>query len=100
MHSGSGPSPGRVPRLRIEVCYAQAQRQVLVPLDLPEGATAGDALAASGLGSVAKPLLLAVFGRRVSLEARLRHGDRVDILRPLAADPKEARRQRARRTKR
>jgi putative ubiquitin-RnfH superfamily antitoxin RatB of RatAB toxin-antitoxin module len=37
------------------------------------------------------------FGRRVSLDTPLADGDRVEILRPLAADPKEARRQRARR---
>jgi uncharacterized protein len=86
-----------VPRLRIEVCYALAGRQELVRLDLPEGATAGDALKASGLEAQAGMPMLGLFGRAITSETRLRDGDRIDILRPLAADPKETRRQRARR---
>jgi len=38
-----------------------------------------------------------IFGKRVSLETRLADGDRVEIYRPLAMDPKESRRRRARR---
>lgn len=60
-------------------------------LDLPAGATVRDALAASGLEAHA----FGVFGKRVELDHRLKDGDRVEIYRPLAMDPKEARRQRA-----
>ena len=65
-------------------------------LNLPAGATVRDALAASGLGGQA----FGIFGKRVELDHRLADGDRVEIYRPLAMDPKEARRQRARKKKR
>lgn len=60
-------------------------------LDLPEGATVGDALARAGLraGSVG------IYGERVTPETRLADGDRVEVYRPLRLDPKEARRRRA-----
>lgn len=45
------------------------------------------------------PLNVAIFGRVVAVEERLRDGDRVEILRPLIVDPKQARRQAAARTK-
>ena len=68
-------------------------------LELAEGATAREAVAASGMparhGLDAERLKLGIAGRRVSPEQRLRDGDRVEILRPLAADPNEARRVRA-----
>ena len=81
--------------MRVEVVYALADVQDLVVLDLPDGAVARDAVAASGLG--AAPFRLAVYGKKVSPDCPLRDGDRVEILRPLAPDPNEARRRRARR---
>ena len=60
-------------------------------LNLPAGATVRDALAASGLEGHA----CGIFGKRVALDRKLAEGDRVDIYRPLAVDPKEARRRRA-----
>ena len=60
-------------------------------LDLPAGATVRDALAASGLEGHA----CGIFGKRVTLDRKLAEGDRVEIYRPLALDPKEARRRRA-----
>ena len=87
--------------MRVEVVYAQAGVQDIVALDLREGAVARQAIAASGLleryGLAASELQLGVFGKKISSERLLREGDRVEILRPLAADPNEARRQRARR---
>jgi putative ubiquitin-RnfH superfamily antitoxin RatB of RatAB toxin-antitoxin module len=41
------------------------------------------------------PAAVGIFGRKVSLERVLENGDRVEIYRPLIADPKEVRRQRA-----
>lgn len=90
----------RVPSLRVEVCHALPERQALVRLELPEGATAGDAVGASGLASGRESVRLAIFGRAVTVATALRDGDRVDILRPLAADPMESRRLRARRARR
>ncbi|MFM7123496.1 MAG: RnfH family protein [Fluviibacter sp.] len=87
--------------MKIEVCYALADRQELITLDLPEGSTALQAVEASGLlqkypeiepGGLNK---LGVFGKLVKADAVLRDRDRVEIYRPLIADPKEVRRQKA-----
>ena len=84
--------------IHVEVVFALQRKADSVTLKLPAGATVRDAIAASGLG--AKHLVdwqaVGVFGRRVEADARLRDGDRVEIYRPLALDPKEQRRQRAR----
>ena len=91
-------------RLRVEVVYALAKVQDIAVLELPEGAIARMAIESSGLlarhGLTAAQLKLGIFGKRVTPEQRLRGGDRVEILRPLAADPNEARRARARRGRR
>jgi len=81
-------------KLRVEVVYALAAQQQVVVLQLPAGANAGDAVAASGLA--AGGLRLGIGGREVGAGRLLHDGDRVEILRPLALDPKEARRLRAR----
>lgn len=87
-------------RLRVEVVYALAAAQARVTLELPDGASVGDAVAASGLAAQYQPQSglwrFGIGGRQVQAIRRLRDGDRVEILRPLAADPKEARRLRAR----
>jgi hypothetical protein len=86
--------------MRIEVVYALASVQDTVSLELPAGASAGEAAAASGLparhGLAGANLRLGIGGREVKFDHRLRDGDRVEILRPLALDPNEARRLRAR----
>jgi len=64
-----------------------------VEIRLPEGATVRDALLAAGMTAEK----VGIFGKLVKLETRLADGDRVEIYRPLAVDPKEARRRRARR---
>ena len=77
--------------MKIEVVDARPGGARVVSVDLPAGATVRDALAASGLdGNV-----FGIFGKRVALDHRLNEGDRVEIYRPLAIDPKEARRRRA-----
>lgn len=85
-------------RLRVEVVCALAGRQDRVRLELAEGATAADALRASGFAGEGRAL--GIGGAAVSPSRRLRDGDRVELLRPLAQDPREARRQRARRARR
>jgi len=84
-------------RLRIEVVRARPQRQEAVALELEQGATVLVALRAAGM-PLDQPV--GIYGRRVALDARLADGDRVEIYRPLRADPKEARRQRALKAKR
>jgi uncharacterized protein len=81
-------------RLHIEVVRAWPERLELRALELDEGATVRGALAAAGMTA---PHGAGIHGRRVPLDTRLTDGDRVEIYRPLRADPKEARRQRARR---
>jgi len=80
--------------VKIEVLRAWPRRFERVELELPEGATARDAVLAAGWGDDPQAVAYAVFGQRVEGRARLRDGDRVELLRPLLADPKEARRQR------
>ena len=82
-------------KLRVEVVYALAGRQDVVTSRVPEGTTAGEAVQASGLA--ADGLRIGIGGKEVSAARILRDGDRVELLRPLAADPKEVRRARARR---
>ena len=81
-------------RVQVVLALPRAHRAVAVALDA--GATVADAVAASGL-----PLEgidgYAVFGMRADPAAPLREGDRVELLRPLQLDPKEARRRRAER---
>jgi hypothetical protein len=86
--------------LRLEVVYATPDRQARYSLELEEGVTAREAIERSGvLGAFPEIDLrrnrVGIRGRLVSLGVRLADGDRVEILRPLAADPKEARRRRA-----
>ena len=80
--------------LRVEVVFALPRRHASAVLDLPAGATVDDAVQASGLprDGIAG---YAVFGERVAADTPLRDGDRVELLRPLQADPKDARRRRA-----
>ena len=86
--------------MRVEVAYAAAGRQVLVALDVDEGATvevvlrqAADDAAFEGLNLSRMPV--GVYGKQVDRSRLLRPGDRIELYRPLLLDPKEARRRRA-----
>ena len=88
-------------KVRVEVVYALRDEQVLMALDVEEGATVRQAIERSGILQRYPrieliPGRIGIFGRTVELDARLRDGDRVEIYRTLEADPKEARRRRAR----
>ena len=89
--------------INVEVCYAKAEVQAVVALKLPAGATAKEAVSRSGLAHRFPELdgsqPLGVYGKRVAGDYPLQEGDRVEILRPLTADPKEARRRRAAKAK-
>jgi uncharacterized protein len=80
--------------MKVEVLRAWPRRFEQIELDLPAGASVRDAVAAAGWGADAEVVAYAVFGQRVEPEAVVREGDRIELLRPLQADPKEARRQR------
>jgi putative ubiquitin-RnfH superfamily antitoxin RatB of RatAB toxin-antitoxin module len=84
--------------MRIEVVYALPQRQERVLLELAPESTVLDAIQASGLLQRLPRIELeraGVWGRSVSPQTRLRDRDRVEIYRPLVADPKQVRRERA-----
>jgi putative ubiquitin-RnfH superfamily antitoxin RatB of RatAB toxin-antitoxin module len=80
--------------VRVEVVRAWPRRHESVVLELPEPATVADALAASGFEQ-ADIAGYAVFGERAAIGDALCDGDRVELLRPLQVDPKDARRRRA-----
>jgi putative ubiquitin-RnfH superfamily antitoxin RatB of RatAB toxin-antitoxin module len=86
--------------IEIEVVYALPLAQDISRLRVPAGTTVGQAIALAGV-AVRHPEVdlrrgrVAVYGRLVSPDGVLRDRDRVEILRPLNADPKEVRRRRA-----
>lgn len=84
----------------IEVTYALPDEQVLITLDVDQGTTVEQAVELSGvLGKFPEIDLsknkLGVFGKVTKASQVLRDKDRVEIYRPLIADPKESRRKRA-----
>jgi uncharacterized protein len=86
--------------VRVEVVWALPERQVVVGLSLPAGSRVRDALHAArgeaGLAELGQGCAaLGIFGRPVTAEQVLRDGDRVEIYRPLIADPRRLRRERA-----
>jgi uncharacterized protein len=86
--------------MKIEVVYALPDTVDAVTLSVPPGATLREAVLASGVAQRHPEIRLdqqafGIFGRRVPLETRLAPGDRIEVYRSLAVDPKEARRQRA-----
>jgi putative ubiquitin-RnfH superfamily antitoxin RatB of RatAB toxin-antitoxin module len=86
--------------IHVEVVLAMPGRQELIALEVVAGSNIADAIARSGLpgmfeGFELDPEKVGIFGQKASLDQVLRDGDRVEIYRPLIADPKEVRRQRA-----
>lgn len=81
--------------IRVQVVLAWPERVLERVLDLPEGATVADAVGAAALeGGDACPAI-AIHGVITRLDQVLQDGDRVELLRPLLADPKDNRRRRA-----
>ena len=85
--------------LRVTVAWASPRAQGLAEVDLPPGATVGDAVAAARAVecSGVEPGLVgfAIFGQTARPGTPVADGDRVEITRPLVADPRAARRDRA-----
>jgi hypothetical protein len=86
--------------INVEVAYALPAHQSLLRVQLAEGATVEDAIRASGVLEAFPEIDLAnnkvgIFSKLVKLDETLRDKDRVEIYRPLIADPKEVRRKRA-----
>ena len=86
--------------ISIEVVYPLPQKQEIFTVKLPKGATARQAIEASGVLQKYPEIDLAknklgIFAKLAKPDASLRDRDRVEIYRPLIADPKEVRKQRA-----
>jgi putative ubiquitin-RnfH superfamily antitoxin RatB of RatAB toxin-antitoxin module len=83
--------------IRVQVCHPLPHAPQLLDLTLNEGSTLRDAVIASGLLPQfdADSCPVGIFGKKKAPDTVLRDGDRVEIYRPLVADPKDARRRRA-----
>ena len=86
--------------IQVEVAYALPDKQKILTVDISEGATAKDAIEKSGIIAEFPEIDIAsakigIFGKLAKMAAVLRPGDRVEIYRPLIADPKLARKKRA-----
>ena len=85
--------------IEVEVAYAEPSRQFLRRVIVPVGASVADAIAASGLerefGIDASALAAGIWSRAVGRDAIVEAADRIELYRPLKADPKESRRRRA-----
>ena len=87
-------------KILIEVAYALPDQQLLISLDVDLGTTAEQAVKLSGLLEKFPDIditknKLGIFGKATKVDEILRDKDRVEIYRPLIADPKESRRRRA-----
>ena len=86
--------------ITVEVVYATPERQEIASISLPEGSTVEQAIAASGLLARHPEIdltknKLGIYAKLAKIDTPLRDRDRVEIYRPLIADPKEVRKQRA-----
>lgn len=86
--------------LEVVVCYATARDEFLHPMRVAPGTTIGQAIEGSGvllafpdINLVTQPV--GIFAKKKTLETVLRDRDRIEIYRPLVADPKDSRRKRA-----
>lgn len=86
--------------ITVEVAYALPDEQLIVELQVDQGTTVQQAILKSGISGYFQELdidncKVGIFGKLTKMDKELKAGDRVEIYRPLIADPKEVRRQRA-----
>lgn len=84
----------------VEVAYALPDSQKIIPLNVAKSTTVRDAILASGILNDFPEIDLdsssvGIFSKKAKLDQLLQEKDRVEIYRPLLADPKEVRRRRA-----
>lgn len=84
----------------MQVVYALRDRQVVIDLEVPAGTTLREAVERSGIGAQISGFelghaALGVHGQLRPVDTPVQAGDRIEIYRPLQADPKQARRVRA-----
>ena len=93
-----------VETINVEVAYALPAEQLILSVNVNLGSTAAEAVTQSGILDKFADIDLeknkiGIFGKAVKQDVLLKAGDRVEIYRPLIADPKEVRRQRAKEAK-
>ena len=86
--------------MKVEVAYALPNKQSIISIEVPNGTTLQEAVEASGILETFKQIDLrkdrvGIFSKFASLDTVLREKDRVEIYRPLVADPKIVRKERA-----
>ncbi len=86
--------------LHVQLCYALPRQSVLLELDVKHGSTLEEVIQRSGLLAKYPDINLStnkigVYGKLKPLDTQVRDGDRIEIYRPLQADPMESRRRRA-----
>lgn len=91
-------------QIKIEVAYATPEKQTLLVLEVPANVDVQQAIELSGIGRIHSEIDLAVnkvgiWSRTCKLQQSLNDGDRIEIYRPLIADPKEVRKRRAEKAK-
>jgi len=86
--------------VQVYVCYAHAQREWIRPMQVKPGTTIGEAIEQSGvlqdfpeINLTTQPV--GIYAKKKTLDTVLRERDRIEIYRPLVADPKDSRRKRA-----
>jgi len=87
-------------KIMIEVAYALPDKQIIIPVLVNEGISVKEGIELSGVltkfeGIDLSSNLVGIFGKLTTLDKTLKNLDRIEIYRPLAADPKEIRRKRA-----
>ncbi len=87
-------------KINVEVAYALPDKQKLIDFQVAKGTNALEAVKLSGITQffpeiASSELLLGIFSQHVEPDQVLQEGDRVEIYRPLLADPKEVRKRRA-----
>ncbi len=92
--------PNNNDTITVEVAYALPNQQLIIPIQVPLQANIQAAIEASGILAKFPEIDLNInqvglFGKLSKLDSALRHMDRIEIYRPLIADPKEVRKQRA-----
>jgi len=87
-------------KIYVELVYALPAEQILLKTEVPKGTTIAEAVRLSGILDKFPEIDLekgkfGIFGKLSKVDTMLREKDRIEIYRPLIADPKEVRRKRA-----
>lgn len=85
--------------MNVGVCYAEADRQLWMRIEVPENSTIAETIQLSGVLKLYPEINLdsqkvGIFGKLAKLDTQVQEGDRVEIYRPITADPQAVQRRR------